>query len=132
MKPAWMCLPPALLAAFLGAIVTPADARAYACSPHELGDYVTLGLKDGRVLAGAWRGPLGSLYHNTDYAKRYEAWRGPWGSFSAPALDDSVTVTRKSGEPVTGEFQGFAGGAVLIATGDRFMYRMLKLDDVAD
>ena len=144
MKPAWMCLPPAVLSAFLGTIVLPASARAYdsiaepasaqayAYTPHVWGECVRLRLTDGRVLAGLWRGPLGSPFQPTDYASRYETWRGPWGSFTAPALGESLLVTRKSGEPLTGEFKGFADRALLLATPDSCAHRMVMLDEVAD
>ena len=132
MKPAWLCLPPAVLSAFLGSIVFPASAHAYAYTPHVWGECVTLRLTDGRTLAGSWRGPLGSPFQPTDYASRYEAWRGPWGSFTAPALGESLLVTRKTGEPLTGEFKGFAGGALLLATPDSCAHLMVKLDEVAD
>jgi hypothetical protein len=144
MKPAWMCLPPAVLSAFLGTIVLPANARAYdsiaepasarayAYTPHVWGECVTLRLTDGRTLAGSWRGPLGSPFAPTDYASRYETWRGPWGSFTAPALGESLWVTRKTDEPVSGEFKGFAGGALLLATPDSCAHLMVKLDEVAD
>jgi hypothetical protein len=132
MKPAWMCLPPAVLSAFVGALVMPANARAYAYTPHVRGECVTIRLTDGRALSGTWRGPLGSPFQATDYASRYETWRGPWGSYTAPALGESLLVTRRSGEPLTGEFKGFVGRALLLATPDSCAHTMVMLDSIED
>jgi hypothetical protein len=132
MNPAWMCLPPAVLSVLLGSIVMPAQARAYPTTPHTWGQCVTLRLTDGRMVAGCWHGDLGSPYHPTDYAERYERWRGPWGSFTAPALGESLLVSRTTGAPVIGEFRGFAGRALLIATPDSCAHLMVMLDEVQD
>ena len=133
MKPAWMCLPPAVLAAFVGVIAAPAGAHAQSItSAYGWDDCITLRLHDGRVLGGRWRGTFGSLEHPADYDCRYEKWRGPWGSYTGPALGESLLVSRSEDQPVSGAFRGFCGRSLLIGTADSCAHLVVTLNQVTD
>src|SRR5262249_13276878 len=131
-RPAWICLPPAMLAALVGAIVTPVEARAYSYMPHAWGECVTLMLTDGRKVTGTWRGAFGTPGETTGYESRYETWRGPGGRCAAPALGESLRVSRTQGGTVIGAFRGFAGPAMLLSTADSCAHLMVTLAEIED
>src|SRR5206468_1819267 len=70
----------------------------------------------------------GSPDDTTAYPNRYQKWRDAFGPQSAPALGESLIVTRRSAEPVRGTFRGFADRWLLFATADSCVFLMLRLD----
>jgi hypothetical protein len=131
-KPAWTCLPPALLAAFVGTIAALLPAPAHAATPHEWNDVVTLRLADGRAIGGRYRGMLGWPTDPSTYADRYEAWRQQIGTDAAPALGETLRVTCRTGARVSGPFRGLAGQALLLGSDDSCADLVVPLEQVQE
>jgi hypothetical protein len=117
MRSSWKRSSPALLAALAGLLSSPSLGHAYPITSFEPNAPTTLTLSDGRRIEGRYRGTLGSAT-GAPYAERYAAWLDEVGPTSAPALGETLLVTRASGELLRGVFRGFADGDLLLATGD--------------
>jgi hypothetical protein len=113
----WKRSSAALLAALAGLLSSPSLGHAYPITSFEPDAPITVTLSDGRRIEGHYRGTLGSA-PGTPYAERYAAWLDEVGPTSAPALGETLLVTRASGELLRGVFRGFADGDPLLATGD--------------
>jgi hypothetical protein len=110
------------------ALLLPRVAGAYSITSYELNEPVALKLRDGRQVTGRYRGAVGAARDSMPYADRYETWRGELGPRSAPALGESLVVTRKSVESGRGAFRGFAGNALLLGTSDSCVFLVVPLD----
>jgi hypothetical protein len=121
-------LPAPIVAAFLGTLAMPVVACAYSITSFELNEPVALKLRDGRQVTGRYRGAVGAAKDSTAYPERYEDWRGASGPQSAPALGESLVVTRESAGSWRGAFGGFAGRAMLLGTPDSGVYQLVPLD----
>jgi hypothetical protein len=113
----WKRSSPALLATLAGLLTSPSLGHAYPITSFEPDAPITVTLSDGRRIEGRYRGTLGSAT-GAPYAERYAAWLDEVGSTSAPALGETLLVTRATGELLRGVFRGFADGDLLLDTGD--------------
>jgi len=122
----------AVLAAVIAVLVAPVPGRAYSLTSFEWNEHVKLKLVDGRRLEGNYRGVLGPPVETSDYETRYSAWREELGSTSAPALGETLIVTRGKDASVRGAFRGFADDALLLASRDSCVLLVLPVDAGTD
>lgn len=117
----------AILAAMIGALSATPAARAASITTFEKDEASLLRLRDGRIVAGRFRTMLGSPKDSIGYSERYEGWRAMLGPRSAPALGETLVVSRRSAE-LRGAFRGFAGNALLLGTEDSCVHLLVRLD----
>ena len=120
------------LVALLGTLSTAATTHAYSLTSFEWDEPIALKLVDGRSLEGRYRGSLGSTPSAIAFAERYETWRHGLGATSAPALGESLLVTRGGGAPVRGVFCGFAQAALLLGSADSCVQLVVQVDANTD
>jgi hypothetical protein len=120
------------MVALLGTLSASTTTHAYSLTSFEWNEAITLKLVDGRSLEGNYRGSLGSTPSAIAFEERYETWRQGLGATSAPALGESLLVTRGGGAPVRGGFRGFAESALLLGTADSCTFLVVPLDGKTD
>ena len=120
------------LVAFLGTLSAPATTHAYSLTTWAWNEPITLKLVDGREIEGRYRGVSGRTSDPSTYVKRYAKWRAKIGADAAPALGDTLLVTRASGELVRGAFRGLADKALLLGSGDSCLYLVLPLKEITE
>ena len=118
--------------ALLGTLSASTTTHAYSLTSFEWNEPITLKLVDGRSLEGNYRGSPGSTPSAIAFEERYETWRRGLGATSAPALGESLLVTRGGGTPVLGAFRGFAEGALLLGTADSCCQLVVQVDAKTD
>jgi hypothetical protein len=122
----------AALAATIGVLTSPSVGRAYSLTTWSWNEPVTLKLVDGRSIEGRYRGVSGRTSNPDTYTERYAKWRHKLGSVAAPALGETLLVTRAAGEPVRGSFRGFGDHALLLGTADSCLCLLLPLDQLTE
>jgi len=122
----------AVLAATIGVLASPSVGRAYSLTTWSWNEPITLKLTDGRSIEGRYRGVSGRTANPDTYAERYAKWRHKLGSQAAPALGETLLVTRAAGEPVRGAFRGFGDHALLLGTADSCLCLVLPLDRLTE
>lgn len=119
----------AAIAVILEVLSAPSTGRAYSLTSYSWNEPVTLKLTDGRSIEGRYRGVFGRTSDPGHYAERYAKWRA---NAAAPALGETLVVSRASGEPVRGRLHGFADHAILLGTEDSCRLLILPLDKLTD
>jgi len=131
MTPAWICMPPAVLSAFVGVIAALLGASAPSLRERRWDHEVSVRLADGRALGGRHRGAIGSWSDPAGYPARFAAWQDSLRAGAvAPALGESLVLVRRPGEPVAGAFRGFGPRAVLLGTADSCLHLVVLVDHV--
>ena len=122
----------AVWVALLGTLSASTTTHAYSLTSFEWNEPITLKLVDGRSLEGSYRGSPGSTPSAIAFEERYETWRQGLGATAAPALGESLLVTRGGGAPMRGGFRGFAERALLLATADSCTFLVVPMDGKTD
>ena len=122
----------ALFATMLGTLPTPTQTLAYSLTTWSWNEPVKLQLVDGREIEGRFRGVLGRTSDPGTYVARYAKWRAKHGAGAAPALGDTLLVTRAAGEPVRGTLRGFADKALLLGTEDSCRSLVLPVKELTE
>jgi hypothetical protein len=116
----------------MGTLSAPATTQAYSLTTWSWNEPVKLQLVDGREIEGRFRGVLGRTSDPGTHVARYAKWRSKLGASAAPALGDTLLVTRASGEPVRGALRGFADKVLLLGTEDSCRCLVLPLNELTE
>src|SRR5262245_34592177 len=92
MRPAWICLPAAILSALACVLAPAGKAFAQPARPHESNEFIMVELEDGREVAGRYRGAYLSSEPPAAYAGRYECRRAVWNPVPAQVAESGLVI----------------------------------------